>query len=201
MEFELLGAVSLGLSHEQFAYAGKFVMTNTEKVVARESDESGQKANARESDKADKKTSAPESGESGQKASAPESDKADEIIAAAAFNQDYSTPACARVRYVTVREDRRGEGIGPQLLEWTAEQLQGQFESVAIAVNNPIAYQACHRAGFVWTGEETGIAELRMRYAPEVTDPKRYQDGLAVFQGRELPPEQAQVLKRNAEQR
>ena len=162
VEFELLGTVSLDLSHERFAYAGKFVMTNTEKVVAYETD--------------------------------------DELLAAAAFSEDYSDPSCVRIRYITVREDRRGEGIGPQLLAWTAEQLSDRFDSVTIAVNNPIAYQACHRAGFVWTGEETGIAELRMRYAPDRPDPEAYQAGLAVFRGRELPPEQKQVLERNVTQ-
>lgn len=163
MEFELLGTVSLDLSHERFAYAGKFVMTNTEKVVAREA-------------------------------------TGTDLVAVAAFSQDYSDPDSVRIRYVTVREDRRGEGIGPQLLAWTAEQLCDRFESVMIAVNNPIAYQACHRAGFVWTGEETGIAELRMRYAPDQTDSEAYQAGLAVFRSRELPPEQKQVLERNATQ-
>jgi len=121
-------------------------------------------------------------------------------VGATAFNEDYSDEDTYRIRYVTVREERRGEGVGPRLLRYTAAAVTDETTAVRIAVNNPIAYQACYRAGFVSTGEETGIAELLLRYAPETdrsTD--RYQAGLSVFQRRDLPQRQLSVLRRHVD--
>lgn len=118
------------------------------------------------------------------------------LVGAVAFNEDRTDAKTVRLRYVTVREDRRGEGIGPRLLRFTADRLTDQgYETVEIAVNNPIAYRACYRAGFVWTGEESGIAELLLGYAPS-TDPdhERYRDGLELFGERELPDEHRAIL-------
>jgi GNAT superfamily N-acetyltransferase len=118
-----------------------------------------------------------------------------EIVGAAAFSEDRSDAATVRLRYVTVRDDRRGEGIGPRLLRFTAAELRAEYQRVLIAVNNPIAYQACYRAGFVFTGEETGIAEGLLVYDPERDRSREaYSAGLDVFDGRDLPtPHQALI--------
>ncbi|MFW6435193.1 MAG: GNAT family N-acetyltransferase [Halovenus sp.] len=163
MEFELLGddraGPALSLDHEQFAYAGKFVM-------------SGPKALAREGDS---------------------------VVGAISFSEDHSDPGAVRLRYVTVREDRRGEGIGPRLLRFTAARLTDRYDDILIAANNPIAYEACYRAGFVFTGEETGIAELLMRYQPGEREGDRYREGFAVFRERELPAPHEAVCRRHAD--
>lgn len=92
------------------------------------------------------------------------------VIAAVAFNEDHADPDTLKLRYVTVADDRRGEGIGPQVLDFTASRsLERGYERVAIAVNNPFAFEACYRAGFEYTGETTGIAELVLS-RPEVHD-------------------------------
>ena len=173
MEFEVLGfppdAPKLRLDHERFAYAGKFVMSNTGKAIVRDPSESV---------------------DSGEAAT---------LIGAASFSADRDDPGRARIRYVTVREDRRGEGVGPRLLRFTAESLGEQFGAVAIGVNNPIAYQACYRAGFVWTGREAGMAELLLRYDPGGATGERYRGGFEVFEERDLPATHRTVLDRNAD--
>jgi GNAT superfamily N-acetyltransferase len=175
VEYEVLGyppdAPTLGLDHERFAYAGKFVMSNTGKTVARDPD--------------------------GAVSEGP--DWADSLVGATSFSEDHDDPSRARIRYVTVREDRRGEGIGPRLLRFTADALTDRFEAVAIAVNNPIAYQAAYRAGFVWTGAEVGMAELLLLYDPGGATPERYRAGFAVFETRDLPGPHRAVVERNAD--
>ena len=133
---------------------------------------------------------------SGPKAVAREDDA---VVGAIAFSEDHSDPNAVRLRYVTVREDRRGEGIGPRLLRFTAARLTERYDEVLIAANNPIAYEACYRAGFVFTGEETGIAELLMRYRPDNRDDGRYREGFTVFRKRELPAPHEAVCQRHAD--
>lgn len=123
----------------------------------------------------------------------------DQIVGAVAFSPDYDDPTCMRLRYVTVRASRRGEGIGPRLLRFTAGALLSRHETVTLAVNNPIAYEAATRAGFVWTGEETGIAELLLRYDPKAVSADTYQAGWDVFRDRVLPDEHRAVLDRHSE--
>jgi GNAT superfamily N-acetyltransferase len=119
----------------------------------------------------------------------------EELLGAIAYNDDHDREETIRLRYVTVRESRRGDGIGPRLLRWTAERLESSAASIVIAVNNPIAYEACYRAGFVNTGTETGIAELELRYAPDADrSAERYDHGFAVFSDRDLPAEQSAVI-------
>lgn len=166
MNYEVLGTPDTGptlqLDHTEFAYAGKFVMSQTGKSVVR--DEGA-------------------------------------VVGAVAFNEDRSEADAYRLRYVTVREDRRGEGIGPRLLRYTAAELVDDARQVFIAVNNPIAYYACYRAGFVSTGEETGMAELLLRYAPgEDRSRDQYESGLALFQRRDLPQRQLSVLSRHTDE-
>ncbi|MFB6103775.1 MAG: GNAT family N-acetyltransferase [Halobacteriaceae archaeon] len=145
MEFEVLGDADTGptlsLDHRRFAYAGKFVMSTTGKLVARE----------------------------------------DDIVGAVSFSPDRTDEDRAWLRYLTVARDRRGEGIGPRLAAAATTYLHDRgFEEVRIGVNNPFAYQALYRAGFGWTGEETGIAELVLAHPDDRPAPD-YRAGLSRF--------------------
>ncbi|WP_049896613.1 GNAT family N-acetyltransferase [Natrialba chahannaoensis] len=171
MSYELLGwppdGPKLPLDHKRFSYAGKFVMTNTGKAVARD-------------------------GET--------------IVAAIAFNEDRTDERTLWLRYVTVAHDRRGEGIGPELVSLVRDHAAERgYERVRIAVNNPFAYEALYRAGFAYTGETTGIAELVLEYQSSTasendpTGAKRerdtYQAGLDEFRDRDLSTEETDFLE------
>ena len=165
MEVEVLGwppdGPQLRLDHERFAYAGKFVMTDTGKAVGREDGET---------------------------------------VAAVSFSPDRTDPATLRIRYVTVRDDRRGEGLGPQLADvLVTRAFDRGFDAAKIAVNNPYAYEAMYRAGFAFTREETGMAELVLArtgddsagsgHAPQDEDGDEdatYEAGLRMFARRDL---------------
>ena len=111
----------------------------------------------------------------------------DRVVAAVAFSEDRTDATCLRLRYVTVRADRRGEGIGPRLLRFAAELARERdYTDVRIAANNPLAYEACYRAGFRFTGEETGLAELVLAYRPDATGCERYQAGFDRYRTRDL---------------
>lgn len=155
MEYVVLGWPSEGptlrLDHRQFAYAGKFVMSNTGKAVVRD----------------------------------PDADTSDAgILGAVAFNEDRTDPDTMWLRYITTRNDRRGEGIGARLAAYTTARIHArEYVRVVIAVNNPFAYHALSKAGFGYTGEQTGIAELVLEHPSDRT---RYREGLAVFRERDL---------------
>ncbi len=160
MEFAVLGwgpdGPTLRLDHEEFAYAGKFVMSQTGKAVAREGDD---------------------------------------VVGAVATSPDRTDESTLRIRYVTVRSDRRGEDVGPRLLRFVAERARAEaFEEVCVAVNNPFAFEAASKAGFRFTGEETGVAELVMRYAPADRETESYQAGLDVFRDRDLSAAEREFL-------
>ncbi|MGM0371191.1 MAG: GNAT family N-acetyltransferase [Halobacteriota archaeon] len=122
--------------------------------------------------------------------------EAESILAAAAFNGDREDDDQAWIRYLTVRSDRHGEGLGPRLVCNLRETLlELGYERIAIAVNNPIAYRALYRAGFGFTGQETGIAELVLTW-PADRSGERYRAGLTHFTDRDLPEGQAQLLDR-----
>ncbi|MDZ7850916.1 MAG: GNAT family N-acetyltransferase [Halodesulfurarchaeum sp.] len=111
----------------------------------------------------------------------------DEIVAAAAFNGDRETPEQAWIRYMTVKTERQGEGLGTELARRLTETLfDHEYERVTIAVNNPIAYRALSKAGYHFTGRETGVAELVLE-APGERDPDSYRAGLTLFANRDLP--------------
>ncbi len=114
-----------------------------------------------------------------------------EPIAAAAFNADRESDDRAWIRYLTVNDSRQGEGLGAELARRvTGTLLDADFETVRIAVNNPHAYRALYKAGFHFTGDETGIAELVLEYpGPRTREP--YLEGLTIFAERDLPPRQA----------
>ncbi|MFB6189610.1 MAG: GNAT family N-acetyltransferase [Halapricum sp.] len=165
MEFDLLGwpaeGPTLRLDYRRFSYAGKFVMSNTGKAVVSE----------------------PESATTGD-----DSEREEEIVAAAAFDADRTDDSTLRIRYVTVREDRRGEGIGSRLLRTVCECAADRgFETVKIAVNNPFAYEAAVKAGFGYTGQRTGIAERVMAW-PCDDRSEQYSAGLESYRERDLLP-------------
>ncbi|MFC7027765.1 GNAT family N-acetyltransferase [Halomicroarcula sp. GCM10025324] len=115
-------------------------------------------------------------------------------VAAAAFDADRTDPETLCIRYVTVRRDRQGEGIGSELLRFVRERaLERGYERVTIGVNNPFSYQAAYRAGFCYTGTEQGLGELELEW-PGDRNRDRYQDGLDVFRGRDLSPEEESFL-------
>lgn len=148
---------TLSLDHERFAYAGKFVMSDTGKAVARADGE---------------------------------------LLGAVAFSPDRTDESTLRLRYVTVRRDRQGEGIGPKLLRLVTDRAAERgFESVLIAVNNPHAYVAAYRAGFGYTGAESGMAELLLAAAAS-RDAATYRDGLERFASRDLPDETRAFVER-----
>ncbi|MHB9285804.1 GNAT family N-acetyltransferase [Halobacteriales archaeon Cl-PHB] len=160
MEFAVLGwgpdGPTLGLDHEVFAYAGKFVMSQTGKAVARDGEE---------------------------------------LVGAVATSPDRTDESTLRIRYVTVRKDRRGEEIGPRLLRFVAEAaLDEGYEDVCIAVNNPFAFEAASKAGYHYTGEETGVAELVMAFGPEDRSAAAYRAGLDVYRERDLSTREVEFL-------
>jgi GNAT superfamily N-acetyltransferase len=164
MEFAVLGwppdGPTLDLDHREFAYAGKFVMADTGKAVAR---------------------------------------SAGTVVAAAAFSPDRTDPASLRCRYITVRQDKRGEGIGPRLLRFVLERaFERGFEDGIIAVNNPYAYIAAYRAGFTFAGEETGVAETVLE-AGGPRDVELYRDGLLTVAARDLADEVEAFVERRLE--
>mgnify|MGYP000143737187 CR=1 FL=1 len=166
MDCALLGwppdAPTLRLDYRRFAYAGKFVLGSTGKAVVRE-------------------------GERG------EGEYDDHLLAAASFDPDRTDPDRLVVRYVTVRDDRRGEGLGARLLAFVAARAADRgYHRVRIAVNNPAAYVAAHRAGFAFTGAETGLAELvceRPSDRPADRDAGVYRSGLDRYRDRDLDDE------------
>ncbi|MFB6155194.1 MAG: GNAT family N-acetyltransferase [Haloferacaceae archaeon] len=185
MEFVVLGwpadEVTLRLDYRRFSYAGKFVMTNTGKAVVRDPGAAV--------DPPDTGTIPPSTTAAGD---AYDTD----VLAAVAFNEDRTDPGTVWFRYVTVREDRRGEGLGPRLLAYLAARVEDRgYDRLRIAVNNPFAYEACYKVGFGYTGERTGLAELVLeRPAPGERDPARYRAGLAVYRERDPDDPEASFL-------
>lgn len=182
METVLLGwppdEPTLRLDYRRFSYAGKFVMSNTGKAVLRAT-------------KADEKIGT--SDEPGT--------FDDSVLAAVAFNADRTDPETLWFRYVTVRNDRRGDGLGPRLCAFVADRAADRdYEMLRIAVNNPFAYEALYRAGFEFTGRETGLAELVL--ARPAGDPpmdrsgETYQAGLDRYRKRDLSAEETSFLER-----
>jgi GNAT superfamily N-acetyltransferase len=200
MEPRLLGwpeaGPTLRLDHRRFSYAGKFVMSNTGKAVIRDADRADEGALSGPS------VSEPP-GEPTPPGDAPDSvGKYDtDVLAAVAFNEDRTDPDVLWIRYVTLREDLRGEGLGPQLCRFLARRGADRgYDRLRIAVNNPFAYEALYRAGFSFTGEETGIAELVLERPAATPAPDRsaatYQAGLDAYRARDLSAAERAFLER-----
>jgi GNAT superfamily N-acetyltransferase len=118
----------------------------------------------------------------------------DDIVAAGAFDADRTDEDCLRIRYVTVRTDRRGEGIGSRLLRFVVDRAQDRgYAEVKAGVNNPIAYEAFYSAGLAFTGERTGLAELVCSTAAD-RDGERYRNGLDIYRDRDLSERQRAFL-------
>jgi ribosomal protein S18 acetylase RimI-like enzyme len=125
----------------------------------------------------------------------------DDVLAAVAFNADRTDPGTLWLRYVTVRDDRRGDGLGPRLCAFVADRAADRdYETLRIAVNNPFAYEALYRAGFEFTGRETGLAELvlaRPAGDPQMDRSERtYQAGLDRYRKRDLSAAETSFLDR-----
>ena len=124
----------------------------------------------------------------------------DEIIAALSFSPDRADDSAVRIRYFAVRTDRRGEGIGSTLLEHVTDRLLDErgYATVRISVNNPYAFEAAHKAGFGWTGDTAGLAELVMeRPSPDAVDREEmYFEALRRFAGRDLTDEEDEFVRR-----
>ncbi|OYR45414.1 MULTISPECIES: GNAT family N-acetyltransferase [unclassified Halorubrum] len=193
MEYALVGdpgsGATLRLDYRAFAYAGKFVVGKPGKAVLRTPD--GSPAVPRW----EPEEPLPPTVE----ASAFD----DDVVAAVSFSPDRTDPACCRLRYVTVHVARRGEGIGPRLVDRTVSRLAADgYDRVRIAVNNPFAYAALYKSGFAYTGDRTGLAELELERpatepAPESDgDGERYRAGLRAFRedDRELDPRERRFI-------
>jgi GNAT superfamily N-acetyltransferase len=156
---------TLRLDYHDFAYAGKFVMSSTGKAVVSEPREA-----------------------TGGKWD-------DDVLAAVAFNQDRTDSDTLWLRYITVRADRRGEALGPRLAVFASEKaLARGYERLRIAVNNPFAYEALYKAGFGYTGRETGLAELVLE-RPSERSRAAYQAGLDIYRERDLTETEEEFLR------
>lgn len=123
----------------------------------------------------------------------------DGVVAAAAFDEDRTDTETLCIRYVTVRSDRQGERLGPRLLRFVCERAIARgYDRVTIGVNNPFSYQAAYRAGFDFTGETQGMAELTLSW-PGEQSPERYRSGLSLFEDRDLSTDEQAFLRRNAD--
>lgn len=192
VEFELLGwpaeGPKLALDYRAFAYAGKFVDSTTGKAVALDPgadpppvDTGAETTDARPP---------PADVDGAVDPGAP-------VVGAVSFDADRTDPATWWLRYLTVRADRRGEGIGPRLVAFAAGRLRERgAERVRIAVNNPYAYEALYRAGFAFTGEETGIAERVLELPAADRSKETYQAGLDVFRERDSGADERAFLDR-----
>ena len=123
----------------------------------------------------------------------------DEIVAAAAFDADRTDEDCLRIRYVTVRLDRRGEGIGLSLLRFVVDRARDRgYDEVKAGVNNPIAYEAFYRAGLSYTGERTGLAELVCSTGAD-RDGETYQAGFDIYRERDPSERERAFLQSRAD--
>jgi GNAT superfamily N-acetyltransferase len=193
MEYAFLGGpgsgATLRLDYRAFAYAGKFVVGAPGKSALRTPDSS---------------PAVPEWEPDEPLPSTVDASEFDgDVVAAVSFSPDRTEPSCCRLRYVTVHVARRGEGLGPRLIERTVSRLAADgYDRAKIAVNNPFAYAALYKCGFAYTGEKTGIAELELaRPADEPVagsdiGDERYRAGLRAFRDadRDLDPVEREFI-------
>jgi len=173
---------TLRLDFRAFSYAGKFVMSNTGKAVAR----------------AAEPVAEPPAREGRPDAPLPVDPEVfeDDVVAAVAFNEDRTDPGVLWLRYVTVHESHRGAGHGARLAAFVTKRAEQRgYRRLRIAVNNPYAYDALYKAGFVYTGRETGMAELVLE-RPGPRDRATYQCGLDVYRDRDLSADEERFLAR-----
>jgi hypothetical protein len=156
------------LDYRQFSYAGKFVQSAVGKALLRD-----------KSRERDPPCSPPDTSITYET----------DVIAAVSFSSHRQVPHRLCYRYITVRHDQRGNQFGPKLAVDIAERAsQRGYETLQVAVNNSFAFEAMYRAGFSYTGETTGIAELILRRPTErsaQTSKERYQSGLDRYRNRD----------------
>lgn len=191
MEFVTVGwpgeGVTLRLDYRAFAYAGKFVIGEPGKAIARTTD-GAPAAPGWEPDRSLPSTVDADAFD-------------DDVVAALSFSADRTAPESCRLRYVTVHVARRGEEIGPELIARTLPELSNAgYDTVRIAVNNPFAYEALYKVGFAYTGDRTGLAELELARpvdgpAPTHDDSDRYRSGIKEFEGRDPAPAERAFLR------
>jgi len=194
MEYALLGwppdAPTLRLDYRRFAYAGKFVMSTTGKAAVRR--EGGEEAQGGEI--ADTPPAATDGAQYDT-----------DIVAAVAFDADRTDERTLRLRYITVRSDLKGGELGARLASFVASRSEQRgYDRVVIAVNNPFAYEAMYKAGFAWTGQESGLAELVLERPAgsldeggERPDFEAYRAGLDRYRERDLgDPEDSFLAER-----
>jgi len=179
MEFAVIGwpedEPTLRLDYRRFSYAGKFVTGNGIAVVRGE-------APADHATDVVSRSSLPDGLDA--------SEFDDDILAAVAFNADRTDSGTLWLRYLTVRGDLRGSGLqlGPKLAAFiTNRAAENGYNRVRIAVNNVFSYHALYKAGFAYTGRETGLAELileRPAAEPAMRSTATYQEGLNIFRDR-----------------
>jgi len=182
----------LRLDYRAFAYAGKFHTPDAGVVVTLDPE-----ARPTAALDLDGPPPAPVNGAGGNRAADEWVDPDDPVVAAVACNADRTDESVVWLRYVTVRRDRRGEGIAPRLTRFVAARAPERFETARIAVNNPFSYHALWKAGFVDTGRETGLAERvleRPTDAAAPNDPERYRAGLRSFGDRDLSADEVAFL-------
>ena len=181
----------LRLDYRAFAYAGKFQGPDTGVTVTLDPQATP--------------TAELELSEAGPPPADPPVDRAwttpdEPVVAAVACNADRTDESVVWLRYVSVRRDRRGEGIAPRLAAFTAARAaDAGFETARIAVNNVFSYDALWKAGFRDTGRETGLAERvleRPTATPAPADPETYRAGLRAFADRERSEAEASFLAR-----
>lgn len=165
-------ALGLRLDWARFSYAGKFVMTNTGKAVAVEASVL----------------------EDPEWPPDPQDAQAAGVVGAVSFNRDRTDPDTAWLRYVTVRDTVRGQEIAPRLCAMTVDWLHDEMNvsRVRIAVNNPYAFEALYKAGFGWTGEETGLRERVLEFPPPSRQDVagQYRGGLRSYLETDVTPEE-----------
>jgi hypothetical protein len=182
MEFTVLGwpvdEPRLRLDYRRFSYAGKFVTGKTGIAVVR-----GTPPDQHATPADDSLPPLPDN--------LSESEFDREILAAVAFNVDRTDSQTLWLRYLTVRDDLRGSGLqlGPRLAAFvTTRAAEHGYDHIRIAVNNVFSYQALYKAGFAYTGRETGISELvleRPAANRAAVSTATYQQGLDQFRQRE----------------
>ena len=162
------GGPRVRLDYRAFAYAGKFVTSSTGVAVVRDV-----------TDPLSLDVDEDEPPQIGDPA----------VVAAVAFNEDRTDSETLWLRYVTVRGDRRGEGVGPRLIAFVCKRAHERgYARCRIAVNNVFSYEALSKVGFAYTGRETGLAEVvldRELRGEAAVDADTYQRGLDVFRERD----------------
>jgi GNAT superfamily N-acetyltransferase len=132
-------------------------------------------------------------------ARAPERGDSDGIVAAAGFDPDRTTPDVVRIRAITVRADRQGEGIGSRLAAFTRAALHAEgWGRVLIGVATPVAYHALHKAGFADPGTTTGLRE-RVLVHPAPDDPVPYATGLRWYLDHDPSPAERSFIAERAD--